>query len=492
MAVGAHLPLGEVLPSLPHGTFVSLPTLEDIRSYERRDPRVWSLIRAGYPRFVLNELVGQARDLAASRLGWDAARCLPLHSLQAAEQAVTLGHPHAHRVKDVGGWALLEVDAPSLENVAKIVQHAGLRIGSRLAEAWLSGTAGQGNADDSLNPLVAQHLFPLLAPAGPSDILLAASGMNAVASALHAARSVQSPQGRCAWLQHGWLYIDTAELLRKGLAPGETLTVIDDVTDLAAIEAWFSANRGNALAVVAEFPNNPRLASPDLEHLSRLATAEGALRILDPSSAGLVNIDLLPWADILVTSLTKYSGHRGDLLAGLLAVHPSTPRAADLRTAAFAWATPLPALDVAALAEQLPSMEAVAAIQNANARQLADFLSRHPAVKHVLTADRGPTAAAYARAARAPGRPGSLITFELTGDLATFYDRVALPKGPSFGLSFTLLAPFLWLSHFEMVTNPEGRSRIREAGLSPDLIRLSVGTEPVALLEAALAQALVG
>jgi cystathionine gamma-synthase len=110
----------------------------------------------------------------------------------------------------------------------------------------------------------------------------------------------------------------------------------------------------------------------------------------------------------------------------------------------------------------------------------------------VLTADRGPTAASYARAARGPGRPGSLITFELSGDLATFYDRVALPKGPSFGLSFTLLAPFLWLSHFQLVTNPEGRSRIREAGLSPDLIRLSVGTEPVALLEAALSQALIG
>lgn len=485
-------PLGEVLPSYPHGTVVSLPTLADVDGYERRDPRVWSRIRAGYPRFVLHELVARARDQAAARLGWDPARCLPLHGAKAALQAVALGAPAAHRHADLGGWTLLEVDAPSLERVAALVKHAGLRLGSRLAERWLADGAGQGVAEAPPPPEVAGHLLPLLAPASSSDIRLAASGMNAVAAALHAARAVQAPRGRTAWLQLGWLYVDTAELLRKTLAPGETLTVIDDVADLAAIEAFFAANRGRVLAVVAELPNNPRLASPDVEHLARLAQAEGALRILDPSSSGLVNVDLLPWSDLLVTSLTKYSGHRGDLLAGLLAVNPDRPDAAALRREAFAWLSPLPPPDLAALSEQLPAMKAVAAAQNRNAVRLAEFLARHPAVARVLAADRGATAAAYARVARGPARPGSLITLELRGDLAAFYDRVALAKGPSFGLGFTLLSPFLWLSHHAMVTTEEGRRRIREAGLSPDLIRLSVGTEPVESIESALAQALGG
>lgn len=490
MAPSDPLPLGEVLPAFPHGTVVSLPTLADVDAYERGDPRVLGLLRAGYPRFVLNALVARARDLAAARLGWDASRCLALHGEKAARQAVDLGRPAASRSAEVGGWSLLEVDAASLDRVAAMVKHAGLRLGSRVAEAWLAAQPPPLLADGSLPPAVAAFLLPLLAPAGRADIRLAASGMNAVAAALHAARAVQSPRGRRAWLQLGWLYVDTAELLRKALGPGETLTVIDDVTDRAAIEAWFAAHRADALAVVAELPNNPRLASPELDHLSTLARAAGALRILDPSSAGLVNVDLMPWADLLVASLTKYSGHRGDLMAGLLAVHPSAPDAAALRAEAFGWLSPLAPADIAALAEQLPSMSEVAAAQNRNARRLADFLAGHPAVARVLSPDRGPTAAAYARAARGPGRPGSLITFDLRGDLAAFYDRVSLPKGPSFGLGFTLLSPFLWLSHHDLVTTPGGRDRIRGAGLSPDLIRLSVGVEPVETLEAALAAAL--
>lgn len=491
--MGAHRhPLGEVLPSFPHGTVVSLPTLADVDGYERRDPRVWSRIRAGYPRFVLNERVALARDRAAAALGWDSARCLPLHGDKAALQAVALGAPAAHRRADVGGWALLEVDEPSLERVATLVKHAGLRLGSRVAERWLAGGAGQGSASGALPPDVTAHLLPLLAPAAEGDARLAASGMNAVAAALQAARAVQVPRGRTAWLQLGWLYVDTAELLRKTLGPGETLTVVDDVADHAAVETFFDRHRGRVAAVVAELPNNPRLASPDVERLARLAQAEGALRILDPSSSGLVNVDLLPWSDVLVTSLTKYSGHRGDLLAGLLAVNPASPDAAALRRAAFDWLSPLAPPDLAALSEQLPSMAAVAEAQNRNAVRIADFLANHPAVSRVLAADRGPTAAAYGRVARGPGRPGSLITFELRGDLARFYDRVDLAKGPSFGLGFTLLAPFLWLSHHAMVTSDEGRRRIREAGLSPDLIRLSVGTEPAGEIQAALDAALRG
>jgi len=128
------------------------------------------------------------------------------------------------------------------------------------------------------------------------------------------------------------------------------------------------------------------------------------------------------------------------------------------------------------LVEQLPEMVEVATAQNQNAVMVADFLEKHPAVKRVLTANRGATAGVYEKVARGPHRPGALITFDLKGDLNTFYDAVLLPKGPSFGLKFTLLCPFLWLAHHDMVTTEEGRERIRKVNLDPDLIRLSVGT----------------
>lgn len=481
------LPLGTVLPSEPHGTVVSLPTMSDVDGYERHLPAVREKIKAGYPRFVLNTLVAEVCDQAASQVGFDRTRSVALHSVRAAHQAVALGFPTTHRLHNFKSWALLEVDAPSLERVNKIVQHAGLRLASRAAEAWLANR--QENAADALTA-ISTFLLPWIKPATVDDFRITPSGMNAVAAAMDAARSVQRIRGRTAWLQLGWLYVDSSELLRKTLAVDETLTVIEDVTDTAAIERFFAAHRGKVAAVLTELPNNPQLASPNLDHLSALAVKEGALRILDPSSSGLVNVDLMPHADLLVTSLTKYSGARGDVMAGLVVVHPRTPACQELREAVFSWVGPVAAGDAQVLAEQLPEMVEVATAQNQNAAMIAEFLEKHPAVKRVLTAERGATAGAYAKVARGPHRPGALITFDLKGDLGTFYDAVLLPKGPSFGLRFTLLCPFLWLAHYDLVTTEEGRERIRKANLDPDLIRLSVGTEPPEVIIAALKAAL--
>ena len=483
------VPLGEVLPSFPHGTVVSLPTMADVIAYERHDPTLLAQIRAGYPRFVLNAVVASARDRAAVRAGLDPTRSFALASSAAAARVIDLVRPASPRIADAGGWSLLEVATDSTERVAAMVRHAGLRLTSRAAETWLaSGTLTRPSAE--VGPDLASQLLPWITPCGAEDVRVTHSGMNAMAAAIDAVRAIQRPQGRVVWLQLGWLYVDTAEYLRKTLGPGETLEVLTDVADFAGIERFLARYRGRVAGIVTEIPTNPRLASADVVALAAAARREGALTLLDPSSSGLVNVDLVPWADLLVASLTKYSGHRGDLMAGLLAIPPSGPRASELRAAAFPLVEPLGVGDRQALAEQLPSMPAVADIQNRNARRLADFLERHPAVARVLTADRGTTAAAYARVARGPGRPGALITFELKGDLARFYDRVSLPKGPSFGLDFTVLAPFLWLSHFEMVTTEQGRAELRAADLNPDLVRVSVGTEDIAALEAAFSAAL--
>ena len=60
-------PLGSVVPSSPHATVVSLPTLADIEGYERKEAHVWGKISAGYPRFVRNRLVQEAAKHAAQK-----------------------------------------------------------------------------------------------------------------------------------------------------------------------------------------------------------------------------------------------------------------------------------------------------------------------------------------------------------------------------------------------------------------------------------------
>ncbi|MES1167690.1 MAG: PLP-dependent transferase, partial [Oleiharenicola lentus] len=98
----------------------------------------------------------------------------------------------------------------------------------------------------------------------------------------------------------------------------------------------------------------------------------------------------------------------------------------------------------------------------------------------------------YLRLARAPNATGGMITFTLKklGALENFYDRLRLPKGPSFGMKTTLICPFMYLAHYDLVTTPAGLAELAASKLDPDLLRLCVGIEPAGEIIAALAEAL--
>ena len=50
-------------------------------------------------------------------------------------------------------------------------------------------------------------------PVADADLLLAPSGMNALYAAFRAINTVQARAGRTAWVQLGWLYLDSIALL---------------------------------------------------------------------------------------------------------------------------------------------------------------------------------------------------------------------------------------------------------------------------------------
>ncbi len=476
--------LGATVPASPHATVVCLPTLADVESYERKEERVWKLLRAGYPRFVRNELVTRAAREAARRLG-RTGELFPLISEAAARRLAAHVGAELASLDHVGDWCLATTPAGDAAlRLAKMVQHTGTLISSRQAEAWLAGAAPADGA--GFLATLRSALSPLLAGVRPDDILVAASGMNAVDAGIAAVDAVQRPRGRSAWIQLGWLYVDSTRLFEK--AQGATHHFVADVRDLAAVERLLAA--GTVAGVFTEVPNNPQLETADIPALRALCDKHGAKLLLDPSSVGLATVDVLPFADILVSSLTKYVGFEGDVMAGVLAVNPSRADAAELLAVARGRLEPLHALDLGALAAQVGRLDEVTRRLSANAAEIARRLAAHPAVARVRTADTGATAAAYRRLLRPGAGAGALITIELRGEMRRVYDRLAVAKGPSFGLRYTLAAPFLWLAHFEEVTTEEGRAHIRAAGLDPDLLRISVGLEPVEEIWAAFEQAL--
>ena len=478
--------LGATVPDSPHATVVCLPTLADVESYERKEERVWKLLRAGYPRFVRNALVARAAEEAARRLG-RAGELFPLISEASARRLAEQAGAVLTSVDHVGDWCLATTAAgDAAGRLAKMVQHTGTLISSRQAEAWLAGLASPDGAAALAS--IRATLSPHLAGVKTDDILVAASGMNAVDAGIAAVDAVQRPRGRCGWIQLGWLYVDSTRLFEK--ARDARHHFVADVRDLAAVERLLAA--GDIAGVFTEVPNNPQLETADIPALRALCDRHGAKLLLDPSSVGLASVDVLPFADLVVSSLTKYAGSEGDVMAGVLAVHPARADAGELLARARHRLEPLHPLDLLALASQVGRMAEVTRRLSATAAEIARRLAAHPAVARVRTADQGPTAAAYRSLLRPGAGAGSLITLELRGDMRRVYDRLAVAKGPSFGLRFTLAAPFLWLAHFEEVTNEQGRAQIRAAGLDPDLLRISVGLEPVeeiwAAFEAALAK----
>jgi cystathionine gamma-synthase len=476
--------LGATLPDSPHATVVCLPTLADIESYERKEARVWDLLRSGYPRFVRNALVTRAAQEAARRLG-RTGELFPLVSAEAARRLASHVGAELTSLDAVGDWWLAVTPAGDAAlRLAKMVQHTGTLISSRQAEAWLAGDAPVDGTEATAT--IRATLAPYLQGVPSADILIAAAGMNAVDAGLAAVESVQRPRGRSAWIQLGWLYVDSARLFEK--ARDARHHFVPDVRDLAAVERLLAT--GTIAGVLTEIPNNPQLETTDLPALRALCDRHGAKLLLDPSSVGLASVDVLPFADVVVSSLTKYAGSEGDVMAGVLAIDPSRPDASAMLAAARLRLAPLHALDLRALAAQIGRMEDVTRRQSANAAELARRLAAHPAVARVRTADQGPTAENYRRIRRAGAGAGALITIELRGDMRSVYDRLAVGKGPSFGLRYTLAAPFLWLAHFEEVTTEQGRAGLRAAGLDPDLLRISVGLEPVEEIWAAFVAAL--
>jgi cystathionine gamma-synthase len=264
------------------------------------------------------------------------------------------------------------------------------------------------------------------------------------------------------------------------------------VFDLDGLTRIFAAHGARIAGVVAEVPTNPLVQTPDLAAIGALCRKHGAHLLVDPSMSSAFALNVLPHADLVISSLTKYTASEGDLTAGLAAVNPGGPDAAALRTGLAAGVEPLYPRDAARLAWQIGQTKDVLARIHASTPQVVAFLEKHPAVKDVFWALHPASRENYLKLARTPDATGGMITFTLReiGGLEKFYDRLRLPKGPSFGMKSTLICPFMYLAHYDLVTTPAGLAELAASKLDPDLLRLCIGIEPVEEIIAALAEAL--
>lgn len=127
----------------------------------------------------------------------------------------------------------------------------------------------------------------------------------------------------------GFPYTDTLKILQKW-GPGCEFFGRGLDSDLIELENMlrerqerYEANPNSKdpndkpiLSLFCEFPSNPLLRSPDLEKLKELSDKYGFYIVIDETVGGFVNVETLPFADIVVSSLTKIFSGDSNVMGG--------------------------------------------------------------------------------------------------------------------------------------------------------------------------------
>lgn len=305
------------------------------------------------------------------------------------------------------------------------------------------------------------------------------------------------------------LYGGTYNLFKYTLPKlGITTTFVEDQDDLAA---WAAAVQPNTKLFFAETIGNPKVSILDISGVADVAHKNGLPLIVDNTVATPYLIKPLDFgADIVVHSATKFLGGHGTVVAGAIVdggkfawsksdkfpglTEPDPSYHGVNYTAALGDGI---AYIIKARVQLLRDLGSAIAPTSAwqllqgietlslrverhveNAKKVAEFLSKHPQVESVNYAAL-PTSPWYEAAKKyAPKGPGAIVSFEIKG---------GVEKGSKFVESLNL---FLHVANIgdvrSLVIHPASTTHSQlspeqqvSAGVTPGLVRLSVGLESI-------------
>lgn len=266
---------------------------------------------------------------------------------------------------------------------------------------------------------------------------------------------------------------------------GVTYTRVD-MTDLDATEAAFTAK--TKLCWI-ETPTNPLLKIIDIEAVSRLAKAKGALVGVDNTFASpVLQNPLKLGADIVLHSCTKYIGGHSDVIGGALIVRDDE-LAQRLKFTQNAVGAILAPWDCFLLLRSTKTLHVRVQRHCDNAAKIADFLAQQSQVESVVYPGRADHPQHAIAKKQMQGGYGGMITATLKGGLPAarnFLERVKL-----FSLAESLGGVESLIEHPAIMTHASIDAPLREAlGISDGLVRFSVGIEDVDDLIADISEAL--
>lgn len=259
-----------------------------------------------------------------------------------------------------------------------------------------------------------------------------------------------------------------------------------DMTDLEAVARAITTE---TRMVFIETPSNPLMKITDIAAVAAIARQHGLLTVVDNTfMTPYLQKSLALGADIVVHSATKYIGGHSDVVGGLVVV-AAEDLAEEIYFVQNSFGAILGPQDSWLLLRGLKTLKIRLDQHQATALTLARWLSEQPQIERVYypgLADHPD----HELARRQASGFGGIVSFEFrTGEEAeSFLSQVKIPAlAVSLGAVESILTHPLRMSHASI---PE--SVRQELGITAKLVRLSVGLEEAADLQADFAQALAG
>lgn len=326
------------------------------------------------------------------------------------------------------------------------------------------------------NPTVAAFERRLAALEGGERCVATASGMAAILTAclglLNAGDHVVCSRS---------VFGATQVLFAKHLSRfGIETTFVDLVNN----DAWQSACKANTKLFFLETPSNPLMEVGDIAALSRIAKAAGAWVMVDNCLlTPILQKPLALGADIVVHSATKFIDGQGRALGGaIIGSHALMEPVYNFVRTAGPSMSPFNAW---LFLKGLETLSLRIYAQSAQAKAVAEWLQAHPAVESVFYPGLNdhPQAALIADQQKAGG---AVLSFRVKGarqEAWTVIDAVKV-----FSRSANLGDVKSIITHPATTTHGRVPETDRlAAGITENLIRLSIGLETLADLKADLA-----
>ncbi|SCB90585.1 cystathionine gamma-synthase [Gilliamella intestini] len=240
--------------------------------------------------------------------------------------------------------------------------------------------------------------------------------------------------------------------------------------------------------VLIETPSNPLLRVVDIQEIAEQAHQVESLVLVDNTfMTPILQKPLELGADIVSHSCTKFLNGHSDLLAGIL-VFKDQQLATDVLWWANNIGTMTSSFDSYLLLRGLRTLSARVKLQQDNAQKVVQFLANHPKIAKVYHPSL-PSNLGHDIAQKQQKGFGSLLSFELVGDadtMPTFLQSLKI-----FTLAQSLGGVESLVCHPATMTHSGISAEARKtAGISDQLLRISVGLEDIADLLADLKQAL--